>query len=209
MFQYFCKTGASGLRGHIYRYHLLEYVTLVEQNGWYVWLDSIKSAVAHGYTLAAIRDILTDGGSIASLAPHGHDTSASNSTHPNKHASIPSFTLQELHNHLIAFIIVDDQVLPFKSNITHSLAMDQSLNIIECKEFHKLLLLLRQDLKDSDIPHRTKIRENIITAWQTYFAMLKDELAVSCIVITLSLIFTPSFTAFSWMNFAHGRHMVK
>jgi hypothetical protein len=87
--------------------------------------------------------------------------------------------------------------------------MDQSLNIIECKEFRKLLLLLHQDLKDSDIPHCTKIRESIITAWQTYFATLKDELAVSCIVITLSLIFTPSFTAFSWTNFAHGRHMVK
>jgi hypothetical protein len=40
--------------------------------------------------------------------------------------------------------------------------MDQSLNIIECKEFRKLLLLLRQDLKDSDIPHRTKIRESVI-----------------------------------------------
>jgi hypothetical protein len=119
MFQYSCKTGTSGLRGHIYRYHLLEYVTLAEQNGWYIWLDSIKSAVAHGYTLAEIQDVLTNGGSIASLAPRRHDTSASDSTHPNECASIPSFTLQELHNHLIAFIVADDQVLPFKSNVTH------------------------------------------------------------------------------------------
>jgi hypothetical protein len=109
----------SGLHSHIYRYQLLEYVTLAEQNGWYIWLDSIKSTVAHGYTLAEIRDVLTDGGSVASLAPRGHDTSASDSTHPNERASIPLFTLQELHNHLIAFIVADDQVLPFKSNITH------------------------------------------------------------------------------------------
>jgi predicted RNase H-like HicB family nuclease len=119
MFQYSCKTGTSGLHSHIYCYHILEYVTLTEQNGWYIWLDSIKSAVAHGYTLAEIRDVLTDGGSIALPAPRGHDTSASDSTHPNERASIPSFTLQELHNHIITFIVTDDQVLPFKSNITH------------------------------------------------------------------------------------------
>ncbi|KIJ21095.1 hypothetical protein PAXINDRAFT_6876 [Paxillus involutus ATCC 200175] len=34
-----------------------------------------------------------------------------------------------------------------------------SLNVIECPEFWQLLLLLRQDLHDSQIPHRTKLRK--------------------------------------------------
>lgn len=58
--------------------------------------------------------------------------------------------------------------------------------VIECPEFRKLLLLLREDLQDKDIPHRTKIRESIIKAWQTYFARLKADLAVRTLLYLLS-----------------------
>jgi hypothetical protein len=54
----------------------------------------------------------------------------------------------------------------------------QSINIVECREFRDLLLLLRDGLKESDIPHRTKIREAIIKAWQAYFQSLKADLQV-------------------------------
>jgi hypothetical protein len=54
----------------------------------------------------------------------------------------------------------------------------QSLNVVECSEFRQLLLLLREDLQDKDIPHRTKIREAIIKAWEAYFKVLKEVLAV-------------------------------
>lgn len=53
------------------------------------------------------------------------------------------------------------------------------MNVIECPEFRRLLCLLRQDLKDSDIPHPSKLRELICQAWQEYFVALKKELAVS------------------------------
>ena len=49
---------------------------------------------------------------------------------------------------------------------------------MECCEFCDLLLLLREDLEEKDIPHRTKLREAIITAWRTWFAELKLELIV-------------------------------
>lgn len=75
---------------------------------------------------------------------------------------------------------MDDQVCMiclFNANFLY--IIEQALNVIECPEFRDLLLLLRQDLKDSQIPHRTKIREEIISAWQKYFAVLQTDLAVS------------------------------
>jgi hypothetical protein len=49
---------------------------------------------------------------------------------------------------------------------------------MECREFRDLLLLLRGDMQDKDIPHRTKVRESVITAWKNWFTILKGELAV-------------------------------
>jgi hypothetical protein len=60
--------------------------------------------------------------------------------------------------------------------LNHSVS--QSLNVIECPEFRALLLLLRNDLKDSMIPHRTKLRELVIEAWRRYFNILKKDLEV-------------------------------
>ncbi|KIM58676.1 hypothetical protein SCLCIDRAFT_127646 [Scleroderma citrinum Foug A] len=47
---------------------------------------------------------------------------------------------------------------------------------MECLEFQQLLLLLRNNLKDSDIPHHTKTWELILQAWQDYFVVLKADL---------------------------------
>jgi hypothetical protein len=50
---------------------------------------------------------------------------------------------------------------------------------VECPEFRQLLLLLREDLREEDIPHRDKIRTAIMKAWYQYYKVLKDELQVS------------------------------
>lgn len=55
----------------------------------------------------------------------------------------------------------------------------QSLYIIECPEFRQLLLLMRQDLHDSDILRRTKLRELVIKVWNEYLEVVKQDLAVS------------------------------
>ncbi|KIM61339.1 hypothetical protein SCLCIDRAFT_122302 [Scleroderma citrinum Foug A] len=47
---------------------------------------------------------------------------------------------------------------------------------MECLEFWQLLLLLCNNLKDSDIPHCTKMRELVLQAWRDYFAALKANL---------------------------------
>ncbi|KIK12635.1 hypothetical protein PISMIDRAFT_120519, partial [Pisolithus microcarpus 441] len=77
-------------------------------------------------------------------------------------ANVPPFSLPIFRKFLVNFIIADDQ----------------SLNVVECKEFRCLILLLRDDLKDSNIPHHTKIRSDIIQAWKDYFMILKIDLAV-------------------------------
>jgi hypothetical protein len=50
---------------------------------------------------------------------------------------------------------------------------------VERPEFRALLLLLRADLDDEDIPHRTKIRTAIMEAWEKEYARLKKEMQVS------------------------------
>jgi hypothetical protein len=59
----------------------------------------------------------------------------------------------------------------------------KSLNIVECREFRVLLLLLRNELKEAMIPHRTKIRELIIQAWKRYFVVLQKDLEVCCVSV--------------------------
>ena len=54
----------------------------------------------------------------------------------------------------------------------------KSIAVLDCPEFCTLLLLLCNDLKDSDIPHRTKGRVLIIEAWKKHFMALRAELAV-------------------------------
>lgn len=109
-FRYSRNTGTSALRGHVDRLHLLEYVTLAEANGWPVWLESVKSAIARGYLLGEIRDALTNGGSLTSLPPRQLENSSADDATPQERSSIPRFSLEELHNHLVAFIVTDDQV---------------------------------------------------------------------------------------------------
>ncbi|KAJ7045011.1 hypothetical protein C8F04DRAFT_1174003 [Mycena alexandri] len=53
---------------------------------------------------------------------------------------------------------------------------DLSINLIENREFRDLLLLLRESLRDEEIPHRTKLRSLILDAWLKYYDSLKKEL---------------------------------
>lgn len=54
----------------------------------------------------------------------------------------------------------------------------QAINVVEAPAFRRLLLLLRGDLRDTDIPRRTKTRELILEAWLDHFLRLKRDLKV-------------------------------
>jgi hypothetical protein len=94
-------------------------------------------------------------------------------------ASRPPFSQSQLLKAIVSFVVADDQVqsMPHQYYTANHITF-QSINVVECPEFRDLLLLLREDLHDRQIPHRTKIREAIITAWKSWFISLKSELAV-------------------------------
>jgi len=94
-----------------------------------------------------------------------------------------AFSQTEFWIHLVNFIVADDQVRFFRKPIFLLTFVFQSINVVECPEFRKLLLVLREDMNDADIPHRTKVRELIIKTWAIWFDKLKAELAV-CIFIS-------------------------
>ena len=59
----------------------------------------------------------------------------------------------------------------------------QSINIVESPRLKKIFLLLRQELKESDIPGRTTIRKKIDQVYQDYLKQLEEEMTVSNQVI--------------------------
>ncbi|KAF8586581.1 hypothetical protein K439DRAFT_1614963 [Ramaria rubella] len=77
--------------------------------------------------------------------------------------SCPCFSQSAFANVLVKFIVADDQ----------------SINVIECPEFRTLLLLLREELKDKDIPHCTNIRKQILKTWEIHFQQLKKKLVAA------------------------------
>ncbi|KAJ7474133.1 hypothetical protein FB451DRAFT_997660, partial [Mycena latifolia] len=54
---------------------------------------------------------------------------------------------------------------------------DQSLNVVENAQLRAIFLMLRAELKDSDIPHRTKIRKRIMEIWDEHLNTLQQEMA--------------------------------
>lgn len=91
------------------------------------------------------------------------------------------FTTAKMHRALVDLITADDQVRIICLSSLLSTDADyflKSIAVLDCPEFRSLLLLLRSDLKDSDIPHRTKGRSLIIEAWKDHFATLRVQLAV-------------------------------
>jgi hypothetical protein len=152
-FDFSDQTGNSSLQSHLEGVHKNEYLQLCEANGWENLLPRMKKEAG--------------------------------SANGDKQPGDPStprapFSQGWLLKAMVNFIVADDQVrfMLHQYYTTNQIAF-QSINVVECREFRDLLLLLRQDLGDKDIPHRTKIREAIITAWKSWFIGLKRELAVS------------------------------
>jgi hypothetical protein len=85
-------------------------------------------------------------------------------------------------------------------------AVSQSVNVIECPEFRKLLRLLRPDVA---LPHRSKLRELILQAWRMYFQDLKVDLAVSSYYFGILLLTNYSYSERCWSHLIYHGRMVR
>ncbi|KAI6044304.1 hypothetical protein EDC04DRAFT_2890097 [Pisolithus marmoratus] len=142
----------ASLHTHIVNWHLEEYLVLAEEHEW------------------TLRVALTQSDfDIHKLppppAPEPGDAAPGNFLMLGQHLrqgydGVLEFTVAAMHKQIIWFIVTDNQ----------------SINVIECPEFHHLILLLCQDLQDTDIPHHTKLCELILEAWRDYFRILKQDL---------------------------------
>ena len=75
---------------------------------------------------------------------------------------VPLFTSQGLIDHLVELIVSEDE----------------AFNLLEKEAFRRLIIYLRPTLTDCDIPHRTKICEEVITRMVEGESNLKAALEV-------------------------------
>lgn len=185
------KTANGPLRYHLEVRHTLVYLEMLEKNRWNVQSKLLKAAFSAGHSYNSLRLALSNPEiTINSLPPPpplqpGDSTPAGIGQRPKADlgAGLPEFSLAVLQDCLVKFIVEYDEVC----NIVHSCSVPlivapicQAINVVECPAFRRLLLVLRQDLQDSDIPHRTKVHDLIVTAWEKCFDMIKLELKASC-----------------------------
>lgn len=90
--------------------------------------------------------------------------------------------------------------------ITYVLLYIQSLNVIESPKLRAIFLMLREDLKDSDIPHRTTIRQRIMEIWEEHLGTLSEEMQVRLFTIQTS--FTDYVTEIDGKNLYDHGHVV-
>lgn len=58
-------------------------------------------------------------------------------------------------------------------------SLSQALSLVEKPAFRAVLLTLRQELKDSDIPLRGTIRKAILKRWEEAFEAIVKDMSVS------------------------------
>ena len=147
-FIYGPKTGNSNLRRHLYNEHGEEYDKVILQHKW-------------GYKLST----------------ESHSASTQNACNQGDR-NVPSFSLVAFLEHLVHFVVADDQVSPDNLIFFHTLTSLQLIHVEECPEFQKLCMVLCEMLIDTDIPCCDKMREAVINRWQDSFGQLKLDLSV-------------------------------
>ncbi|KAJ6545312.1 hypothetical protein B0H19DRAFT_896983, partial [Mycena capillaripes] len=88
-------------------------------------------------------------------------TGATSNSEPGKKRT--QFSQEAFVDAIVEWIVGDDQ--------------PESINVIENEQLRAIFLMLRSELKDSDIPHRTKIRKRIIEVWDEHLTTLQNEMA--------------------------------
>jgi hypothetical protein len=111
VYSYKPTSSNTTLRRHIDNCHLLEYVTEAERNKWNIFVPSVVKAQRWGYSITEIKAFIEAGGDISCLPNRHFMTKESNPGEDlTGRVSIPAFTMPGLYEHLVAFIVANDQV---------------------------------------------------------------------------------------------------
>jgi hypothetical protein len=113
-FMYAKATGNSLLRPHIYKWHLLEYLTQALENSWPIIVKEVTMLQTQGFSIEEMKAHVKKGGDLASLPPHQNAGAASG---PRDQSSVPEFSVSTFHQFLLSFIVADDQVSGFDLRI--------------------------------------------------------------------------------------------
>ena len=148
-FIYGSRTGNENLWRHLYNHHSEAYDKAVLQYKWKYRLST--------------------------------DSSHSSTRNPpdQQHRGVPPFSEEAFLEHLVHFIVADDQASPDDLVFFHPLTNLQSIRVVECPEFRRFCMVLCGTLLDVDIPRRDKMREIIISRWRDAFGQLKSDLSAS------------------------------
>lgn len=121
------------------------------------------------------------------LSTESRDASTQNARN-KRSREVPSFSTEAFLEHLVRFVVADDQVSPDDFAFFYSLTNLQSIRVVECPEFRQLCMVLCETLVDADIPCRDKMREAIISRWRDSFGQLKLDLSVGIYILSFRFI---------------------
>jgi len=109
---------------------------------------------------------------------------------PNHQALLRlQFTSEHFIDALAEFIVATDQVLfifIFIFIFTNHIYL-QPISIVDSKEFRSLLLLLKKDLEEKDIPHCTTMTKRILKLHQQQVEHLSNQMLVSIVTLLIIL----------------------
>ena len=71
-----------------------------------------------------------------------------------------------------------------------TLKLPQSLNVVESPELRSLFRMLREELRESDIPGRTHIRTRVAAIWDEHIAKLERDMTVCSVYCCRNRILT-------------------
>ena len=193
----------STLRPHLGKHHLAEYIEAAEKYKWEVlYVNLVRKVINNGDTIMEIKDCFNAGEDLRALPKCVNPNATDDPLHDaGDRGTVPAFSLDNFHEHLAAFIVADNQV----SYLCHIgallLTLSKSLNVVECPEFCKLMLLLRESLRDTDIPHRSQTRDNIMNLWLQSFGVLQTQARVCAMWNLFILQVTVNISRPPWVMF--------
>ena len=84
----------------------------------------------------------------------------------------------------------------------------QSLNVIESPELRRIFLMLREELRDSDIPHRSKMRDCIMEVFMEHIETLKSDMEVRSHHSWAHNAYIIVYLESTWEDFIHDGYVV-